>query len=118
MKDYAWVSPNKFPKYSQERHECILWHRGDRMKHYPGRGRKKQKRNPEHVRRRSEMTNSLRYLVMRRDGFVCVLCGNTGRDAKLVVDHIVPVAAGGGTDMENLRTLCHPCNSGKSDKTE
>ena len=66
---------------------------------------------------RSLMTPSLRYDVMRRDGFRCVLCGRTVNDGiKLHVDHIMPIAKGGKTVKSNLRTLCHECNLGKSDK--
>lgn len=68
---------------------------------------------------RSLMTNSLRYEVMRRDGFRCVLCGASAKDgARLHVDHIYPVSKGGKTVMNNLRTLCDRCNLGKSDKIE
>ena len=66
---------------------------------------------------RSLMTDSLRYDVMKRDGFRCVLCGRTANDGvKLHVDHILPVAKGGKTEMSNLRTLCEYCNLGKSAK--
>lgn len=66
---------------------------------------------------RSRMTNSLRYNVMQRDGFRCVLCGATQEDGvKLHVDHIKPIAKGGKTEMSNLRTLCDRCNFGKRDK--
>lgn len=67
---------------------------------------------------RRAMTDSLRYNVMKRDGFRCVLCGrNASEDGvKLHVDHIRPVSKGGKTEMSNLRTLCDQCNWGKSDK--
>lgn len=68
---------------------------------------------------RRKMTSSLRYDVLRRDGFRCQLCGATASDGVLLhVDHIVPVSKGGKTEMSNLRTLCERCNLGKSDKTE
>lgn len=70
-------------------------------------------------RERSLMTPSLRYDIMRRDGFKCVLCGRTADDGvKLHIDHIIPVSKGGKTVRENLRTLCEDCNLGKSDKIE
>lgn len=66
---------------------------------------------------RSLVTPSLRYDVMQRDNFTCVLCGATQKDGiKLHVDHIRPVSKGGKTEMDNLRTLCSTCNIGKSDK--
>lgn len=58
-----------------------------------------------------------RFLVMRRDDFKCRLCGispATQPGTVLVVDHIVPWASGGETVLENLQTLCEPCNGGKS----
>lgn len=66
---------------------------------------------------RSLMTDSLRYDIMKRDNFRCVLCGRTAKEGvKLHVDHILPVAKGGLTVPDNLRTLCDQCNLGKSDK--
>jgi len=44
--------------------------------------------------------------------------GATGKDSKLVVDHIIPVSKGGKTMIENLRTTCEKCNSGKGNKIE
>ena len=66
---------------------------------------------------RSKMTPTLRYRVMQRDGFRCVLCGRSAKDnVQLHVDHICPVSKGGKTELSNLRTLCQDCNLGKSDK--
>lgn len=66
---------------------------------------------------RNRMNDSIRYDVMKRDGFRCVLCGSTQNDGvKLHVDHIIPIAKGGKTEMDNLRTLCERCNMGKRDK--
>ena len=65
------------------------------------------------------MTDSLRYDVMRRDGFRCQLCGAMAKDGvQLHVDHILPVSKGGKTEISNLRTLCERCNMGKRDKIE
>lgn len=73
-----------------------------------------------HIRReRAMMTDSVRYEVMRRDGFRCVLCGSRASDGvQLHVDHIMPVSKGGKTELSNLRTLCDRCNMGKRDKIE
>lgn len=57
-----------------------------------------------------------RYEVMRRDGFQCVLCGNSGKDARLEIDHKIPVSRGGSERINNLQTLCFKCNRGKRDK--
>ena len=68
---------------------------------------------------RSILTDSMRYDVLRRDGFKCVLCGMSSSDGAILhVDHIIPVSKGGKTVMSNLRTLCERCNLGKSNKIE
>lgn len=61
----------------------------------------------------------LRYLVLRRDSFKCVLCGRSpATDATCIlhVDHVVAFSRGGLTTAENLRTTCEACNLGKSDR--
>lgn len=66
---------------------------------------------------RSLLTPSLRYDILKRDGFRCTICGRGQEDGvKLHVDHIKPVSKGGETTPSNLRTLCQDCNLGKSDK--
>lgn len=66
---------------------------------------------------RSRMNNSIRYDILKRDHFRCVLCGRSAEDGvKLHVDHIIPVSKGGKTEYLNLRTLCDACNLGKKDK--
>ena len=66
---------------------------------------------------RAKMTDSLRYDVLKRDGFKCQICGASAQDgATLHVDHIIPVSKGGKTEMSNLQTLCDRCNLGKSNK--
>ena len=80
---------------------------------------KRKTRSAVIKRERSLMSNSLRYDVLCRDNFRCVLCGSEASDGvKLEVDHIFPVSKGGKTEMSNLRTLCDRCNRGKSDKIE
>jgi 5-methylcytosine-specific restriction endonuclease McrA len=59
----------------------------------------------------------LRFLVLRRDGFRCRLCGASPAitpGVQLQVDHIEPWANGGETVLENLQTTCDRCNGGKS----
>jgi hypothetical protein len=54
-----------------------------------------------------------RFLILRRDGFRCRYCGGTSAEARLHVDHVIPRAAGGSNDPENLVTACARCNIGK-----
>lgn len=67
---------------------------------------------------RRRMTPTLRYQILNRDHYRCVVCGRSAKEdgVKLHVDHIIPVSKGGKTIPENLQTLCEDCNLGKSDK--
>jgi len=67
------------------------------------------------AKERARMSKRLRTRILERDGFRCRRCGNGPRDARLVIDHIVPIAKGGLTIDTNLQTLCEPCNIGKAD---
>jgi len=63
----------------------------------------------------------LRYKVLKRDRFRCVLCGAspaTHLGCVLHVDHVIPHSKGGKTVADNLRCLCETCNLGKSTKLE
>jgi hypothetical protein len=55
----------------------------------------------------------LRFQVLSRDNFRCIYCGASKEDAKLVIDHVIPVRDGGTNDIGNLATACQPCNAGK-----
>ena len=88
----------------------------DMLCHYDNVQTKIEFRNSK-IGQRRKMTPSLRYDIMKRDNFRCVLCGRTVNDGiKLHVDHIIPISKGGKTIKSNLRTLCNECNLGKSDK--
>jgi hypothetical protein len=63
----------------------------------------------------------LRYRVLVRDRFRCVICGAspaTHIGCDLHVDHILAFSKGGATAEDNLRTLCRDCNLGKADRLE
>jgi 5-methylcytosine-specific restriction endonuclease McrA len=59
--------------------------------------------------RAARITRAQIRAVVERDK-TCRICGGEGTD----VDHILPVAQGGQTDMENLQLLCNPCHIQKS----
>lgn len=86
------------------------------IKHYLDEFNKIQQNRESALYQRQLMTPKMRYNIMKRDGFKCVICGRSQNDgAKLHVDHIKPVSKGGKTVESNLRTLCDMCNLGKSD---
>ena len=62
--------------------------------------------------RRVQTTTDLRRAVFERDGGCCVECGSA---FDLQYDHILPVAHGGATTLQNLQLLCAECNRSKSD---
>lgn len=75
----------------------------------------------KHTSKRDSIPIGMRYLVLKRDGYRCVKCGLSPQDndsVRLEVDHIVPVARGGLTTLENLQTLCFKCNQGKKDRED
>ncbi len=61
--------------------------------------------------RRGTLPQAMRRVVFERDGGQCVQCGTT---FDLQYDHILPVALGGATTVENLQLLCGTCNRAKS----
>lgn len=61
----------------------------------------------------------LRFKVLRRDFFKCVLCGDNpprNQSCVLHVDHIHPWSKGGKTEEANLRTPCSVCNIGRGNR--
>lgn len=67
-------------------------------------------------RKKSGVKKSVRFAVLRRDGFRCVYCGATAAERKLHVDHVYPRSHGGSDEMENLVASCDECNIGKSNR--
>src|SRR5260221_3877516 len=59
---------------------------------------------------KAHIPTGLRWQVWERDNFTCQHCG---RRRFLSVDHIIPESHGGELVLENLQTLCTPCNSRK-----
>lgn len=56
---------------------------------------------------------AIRWAVWERDDFTCKHCGSR---KNLSIDHIHPESKGGATELDNLQTLCKPCNSRKGDR--
>ncbi len=63
------------------------------------------------------LSNNMRYDILKRDNYICQLCGRNVQDGiKLEIDHKIPKSRGGSNSTENLWTLCFDCNRGKSAK--
>jgi hypothetical protein len=64
--------------------------------------------------KRKPLSKRLRFEIFKRDGFKCLYCGATPAQKVLRVDHVQPVAEGGGDEPTNLVTSCFDCNAGKA----
>jgi len=65
------------------------------------------------IKPREPIPEDVRFLVWRRDGGKCIMCGSKN---KLEFDHIIPVSKGGSSNERNIQLLCEKCNREKSDK--
>lgn len=76
---------------------------------------------PIQIRKTSRNINlRLRFKVLSRDNFTCVMCGSSpakSPNVQLHIDHVIPWSKGGETILDNLQTLCSNCNLGKSNIT-
>lgn len=67
-------------------------------------------RSPADRPRREPVPRELRRAVFERDGGRCVECGAR---FDLQYDHVIPLALGGASTLENLQILCAGCNGRK-----
>jgi 5-methylcytosine-specific restriction endonuclease McrA len=54
--------------------------------------------------------------LFRRDGYMCLYCGEVLSARLLTRDHIVPVSLGGLDTWENVATACRACNHRKANR--
>jgi len=69
---------------------------------------------------RPRIPKSVQRAAYQRDSYTCVQCGLEGKGETheekvkgFAIDHVVPNAAGGSSELENLQILCRKCNSVK-----
>jgi hypothetical protein len=55
--------------------------------------------------------------LFRRDGHICLYCGEKYRTIHLTRDHVMPMSRGGVDSWENVVTACFRCNNQKGNKT-
>jgi hypothetical protein len=60
--------------------------------------------------KKKPISAKLRWAVFKRDQYRCVMCGS---EEDLTADHIHSEARGGEATLDNLQTLCRPCNAKK-----
>lgn len=63
---------------------------------------------------RTSISKRIRFEVLKRDSFTCVYCGRKAPEVKLHIDHVVPIAKGGTSEIINLVSSCQDCNLGKA----
>lgn len=61
------------------------------------------------------ISNKLRKQVFERDAYRCVRCGS---HLSLEADHVFPECCGGEATLDNLQTLCKPCNMKKGGRVD
>ena len=59
---------------------------------------------------RTPIPSDVKRAVWKRDGGRCVNCGS---EVDLEYDHIIPVAKGGSSTVQNIQILCMTCNRKK-----
>lgn len=66
-------------------------------------------------KRRTIRSKAGRYLVLKHFGFKCAECGCDKLD-ELELDHIIPYAISGDTNIHDMQVLCKRCNKKKGAK--
>jgi 5-methylcytosine-specific restriction endonuclease McrA len=55
--------------------------------------------------------------LFRRDGYLCLYCGQRFRHSELSRDHVRPISRGGADHWNNVVTACKRCNNHKAGRT-
>lgn len=86
-----------------------------RINYDPEKGREKnENRRARRLAAGGNITRSEWLSVLKKYGHKCLWCGRT--DARLTMDHVVPLDKGGSHTINNIQPLCSSCNSRKGIK--
>lgn len=96
--------PEKWLRFTGAQIESRAWYEW----HWT-RGRKWRHVGDGPIGRRS-LPRRVRLAVIERDGLICGLCGGDVEPTDVHIDHIYPVALGGGDDLKNLQVAHSLCN--------
>ena len=55
--------------------------------------------------------------LFRRDGYLCLYCGDQFADHHLTRDHVIPLSRGGLDRWSNVVSACRSCNTRKGGRT-
>src|SRR2546425_9170753 len=69
------------------------------------------------VQAQAEVAKAIRAAVLERDGGVCVYCGESDENGRLIVELVVPVSRGGRPTWPNLQAACASCHEEKGTLT-
>lgn len=68
---------------------------------------------------RSQRSRNIIRRLLERDGEQCAYCGRPfSQKFRMTIDHRVPRAKGGLTQLPNLCLACNSCNNLKADRDE
>lgn len=66
------------------------------------------------MRNRRSISKATRFAVLHRFSFKCAYCGISSKEAKIVIDHLMPISKSLDNSIDNLVCSCEDCNIGKS----
>lgn len=69
-------------------------------------------------KKRKSFNQSTRKDILHKNNCRCNICGRELDEKHFTIDHIVPLAKGGGNEKTNLAPVCKQCNRIKADKYE
>lgn len=90
--------------------QALVHERFERRRRKLERAHAAMRQEHQPLQRREPVPRAVRLAVFQRDGGCCVECGS---NFDIQYDHIIPLAMGGATTVENLQILCADCNRRK-----